>query len=488
MVGADRSANGHPIFVAGPQIGYFYPGLTLEADIKGPGFQSRGVYSPANPGTMLIGRGEDFAWSLTSAGSDLIDTYAEELCGGSTRKYRYKGRRRSMERIDAGTIEGVGKVVFDTTVHGPVTAYATSGGKRIALSRKRASYGKDILFQMPFRDATIGKVRSAESFFDAFGRSPYTFNVAYADDKDIAMYSAGLLPTRDRRVDPRLPTKGTGQYEWKGYLAEEDHPHQTNPRQGQLVNWNNRPAPEWGAADNNWSYGSTHRVALLNAQLARSEKHDPASVASAMNAAATQDLRSFSLTPTLTALLKGTTPPSARARQTLDLLEAWRASGSSRLDRDLDGSQDAGPGPEIMDVLYPKLVDAVLTPALGPDLDALKALVGRNHFAGSGFTGGGIAYLDKDLRSLMGTRFSKPYRTKFCGAGDLGACRASLWNAIEAAGAEIAAAQGTPNAAAWTSDATEERIRFQPGLLPTTIRYTNRPSGVQQVMSFSGHR
>src|SRR3954466_8333495 len=37
MVGAKRSATGHPLFVAGPQIGYFYPGLTLEMDLKGPG-------------------------------------------------------------------------------------------------------------------------------------------------------------------------------------------------------------------------------------------------------------------------------------------------------------------------------------------------------------------------------------------------------------------------------------------------------------------
>jgi hypothetical protein len=33
-----------------------------------------------------------------------------------------------------------------------------------------------------------------------------------------------------------------------------------------------------------------------------------------------------------------------------------------------------------------------------------------------------------------------------------------------------------------------ERISFRPGLLPTTIRYTNRPSGIQQVIAFQGHR
>jgi hypothetical protein len=31
-----------------------------------------------------------------------------------------------------------------------------------------------------------------------------------------------------------------------------------------------------------------------------------------------------------------------------------------------------------------------------------------------------------------------------------------------------------------------ERISIIPGLLPNTIRYMNRPSGIQQVISFGG--
>ena len=36
MVAGNRSRSGHPLFVGGPQIGYFYPGLTLEMDLHGP--------------------------------------------------------------------------------------------------------------------------------------------------------------------------------------------------------------------------------------------------------------------------------------------------------------------------------------------------------------------------------------------------------------------------------------------------------------------
>jgi acyl-homoserine lactone acylase PvdQ len=109
------------------------------------------------------------------------------------------------------------------------------------------------------------------------GDSPYTFNIGYADDKDIAMYSAGKLPIRPKGVDPRLPTVGTGEYEWKGFLAPSKHPFQSDPANGALVNWNNRPAPGFGAADDNWTLGSVHRVRMLTDQLARRPVHDLAS-------------------------------------------------------------------------------------------------------------------------------------------------------------------------------------------------------------------
>jgi len=204
----------------------------------------RGVYSPAHPGVIFIGRGEDFAYSLTSAGNDTADEFVETLCGGSRTRYRSKGRCRSMGTVRVGTLRGSDRVAYRTTVHGPVTGYATVGGRRVAIARQRSSAGRDALWMLPFRDATLGRVRSAEDLFRVANRQPYTFNVAYADDKDVAMFSAGRLPVRDRRVDPRLPTKGTGEYEWRGFLPGSRHPQQKNPSTGALVNWNNRPAPQ----------------------------------------------------------------------------------------------------------------------------------------------------------------------------------------------------------------------------------------------------
>jgi acyl-homoserine lactone acylase PvdQ len=488
MVAGRRSTNGHPLFVGGPQIGYYYPGLTLEADISWPGHAMRGIYSPAHPGVIFIGRGEDFAYSLTSAGNDTADEFVETLCGGSDTRYRYKGKCRSMRTIDAGVLRKNEKISFRETVHGPVTGYATVGGRKVAIARKRSSRGRDALWMLPFRDATIGKIRSADDLFKAANKQPYTFNVGYADDRDIAQFSAGRLPVRDPRVDPRLPTIGTGEFEWRGYLPQKAHPQQKNPPSGAIVNWNNRPAPEFGSADNDWEHGSLHRVQMLEAGIAKREKHDLASVTGAMNVAATTDIRSFGLTPTLSGLLRGSPAPSPRAQQMLDLLDAWHATGSSRLDVNADGVIDAGAGPAIWDELYPRVADAVLGPVVGPQLAELKTLIGQNNNTASGFTNGGINYIDKDLRTLTGTKFRQPYRTRFCGNGDVAACRTSLWAALEATGAALQTKQGTADPAAWKADANAEKITFAPGLLQTKISYTNRPSGIQQVASFTGHR
>jgi len=489
MVAAKRSHTGHPLFVAGPQIGYFYPGLTLELDLHAPGIDARGAAMPGGAGNILIGRGPDFAWSLTSAGSDTNDEVVETLCGRSTTKYLYHGKCLSMGSVNAGSIKGVGPVRYRTTVHGPVESYATSGGKKVAISFQRSSHGQDVLWQLMFKRLTDGVVRDPKSFFAAGATSPFTFNVAYADDKHIATYSAGRLPIRDPRVDPRLPRKGTGPYDWKGFLSAAGHPHAVDPPSGFLDNWNNKPAPAFGAADSEWTYGSIQRVQLLSAGIEAKPMHDLPSLVGAMNKAATQDLRAAgTLLPAIAGALASAPALSPRDQKMVDALLSWRAAGSSRLDRDLDGKMDAGPAPVIMDTLYPLVADAVLAPALGPQLSFLTKLEGSSNSTSSGFTGGRINFVDKDLRTLNGEHFNSPFETRFCGGGKKVACATALWQAVKQAGDTIAAAQGSNNPAAWTSDAAKDRITFAPGLLPTTIRYTNRPSGIQQVVTFTGHR
>ena len=206
-----------------------------------------------------------------------------------------------------------------------------------------------------------------------------------------------------------------------------------------------------------------------------------------MNASATQDVRAIDTVPLLARLLEGSRPPSSQAAQMLAVLKAWRRHGGSRLDRDLDGKID-DPGAAVMDAAWPKIADAFMRPMLGPQLDELNSLFSRFEQPPGGQYSGWYQYFDRDIRKLLGIKQPQPFANSYCGNGHLHRCQKAIWGAIEAAGQELTAQQGTPDPSAWRGDANAERIRFAPGLLPTTMRYTNRPSGIQQVISFNRHR
>jgi acyl-homoserine lactone acylase PvdQ len=491
MITRERSKTRRPLMVGGPQIGYFYPGFVWEIDMHAGDLQWRGSTSAPFPGYLLIGRGADFANTLTSASGDIIDQFVERLCNGSDTMYLYKGECLPMETFDAGTLNGE-PVSFLKTVHGSVVGYATVGGERVAISSMRSSYGRDTLDQLLFRRLSNGQVDSPKSFFKATSKTPQTFNSFYIDNRHIAEFTSGRLPLRHPKVDLGLPTLGTGEYEWQGFLDRADHPQGVDPKDGTITNWNQSAARGFGAADDEWGRnGSVGRIDLLNRNLRRLKrggKWTHASVTAAMNAAATQDVRAIDTVPLLRRLLAGSTAPTAQAEAMLDVLIGWRRRGGSRLDRDLDGLID-DPGAAVMDGAWPYLADNFLAPRLGPQLDELRTLFSRWNAPPGGQFAGWYQYMDRDLRSLLGMKIKAPFRVSYCGAGSKPACRAAIWQGLADAGAELEAEQGTADPDAWRVSAIPERISFAPGgLLPYTMRYTNRPSGIQQVISFQTHR
>jgi acyl-homoserine lactone acylase PvdQ len=496
VVSPGRSATHEPLAVMGPQLGYFYPEILLEADLHAPGLLSQGTLVPGGGPYVLIGRTPNYAWSLTSATNDNRDQFLEQLCepDGSTptrasRHYVYRGRCRAMTPFDAGTLDGK-PVRYPVTVHGPVSGTATVGGKPYAIVRQRSTYAQDGLSLAALHDMTLGRGHNVPGFFRSANEFGFTFNWAYASRHHTAYFSSGLLPRRAPGLNKLLPTLGTGHYDWRGFISLRQHPHDVGGPGGLFLNWNNRPAPGWQPGDDNHSYGSVHRVQMFNPFPRRVRIQD---VVSNMNRAATQDLRATQVWPDIRAVLRGGPAPDALTAQAADLVTAWSRKGASRLDANLDGKID-DPGAAVMDAAWNRIADAVMRPVLGPltlELASLQPPDNPPYRAnGSSFSGGWYGYVDKDLRTLLGVRVKQRYHLRYCGSGSLSACRAALWAALKAASDQLAATQG-PDPAAWRSDATLERIRFSPGLIPNTMRWTNRPT-FQQVLRFGrfpfGHR
>jgi acyl-homoserine lactone acylase PvdQ len=489
LVGAARSASGHPLAVMGPQLGYFYPEIVMQADLHGGGIDAQGVVAPISP-YVFIGRGKDFAWSLTSAGSQNTMQFLEKLCNPdespptrASDHYVYKGECIAMTTFDAGKLGpgpgGEHEVFFKETVHGPVSGTVTVGGAPYAVATERSTRGREPAGELAFSAMDSNEVHSPEQFFEAANKLETTFNMAYLDNEHIGYFSSGRLPVLAAGTDPSLPTLGTGEYDWKGFLSLAQHPHEIDPASGTFLSWNNKPAPEWGAASDQYSYGPVQRVQMFNGFTTGMTE---ASDASIMNRAATQDLRALQVWPLIKQVLATGPAPSKLAEEAAGLVSTWVEHGASRVG--LNRPKD--PGAAVIDAVWTPMAEAVLGPVLGELLPEFKSINGTDNppsSTGSSFDGGWYGYVNKDLRSLLGQPVTAPYSRSYCGNGSLEACRNSLWAVVQEQAEKLAATQ--PELSKWR--AAKVRITFPPGILPEfTMRWTNR-STFQQVIEFTGH-
>ena len=490
IAGSRYSADGHPLAVMGPQLGYYYPEIVMQADLHGGGIDARGIVAPIAP-YVFIGRGRDFAWSLTSADSENEQQFLEKLCNPNGSRptrasthYWYKGRCRAMKFFDAGRLGPGGgqparEVTFYESVHGPISGTVTVHGRPYAVALDRSTRGDEPEGEIALSDLDSNRVHSPEEFFRAVNHFGTTFNWPYIDSRHIAYFSSGRLPITAPGTDPSLPTLGTGKYDWRGWLPLDRHPHMIEPRSDILTNWNNKPAPGWGAASDNYGYGPVHRVQLYRGFFKGMRLYNDVSI---MNRAATEDLRVIEVWPIIRRVLNGGRPPSALAAQAANLIDQWRREGASRIDANLDGRIDA-PGAAVMDTAWNGIAMAVMRPVLGPLTQNLAQLIPVSNTPS--FDGGWYGYVSKDLRTELGMKVRGRFSRRYCGNGSLRACRASLWAAIQAAANHLAATEG-PDPNDWYSSATAERITFIPGLIPFTMRWTNR-STFQQAIEFTGH-
>ena len=454
LVGRKESRSGHPIAVMGPQVGYYSPEILMEIDLHGGGIDARGATFPGISLYVLIGRGKDFAWSTTTAYSDNVDEFVEKLCQDNDH-YLYKGkcipfltREHTLTVTPAptdptGTLPRTIRMQVRRSVHGPIQATATVGGKPVAIAESRSTYGHEIDSVVAYKRLNSGEVTSPRTFQRAFGHENFAFNHFYIDARHIAYITDGWYPKRAKGTDPSLPTWGTGQWDWRGRLSYKRLPKQIDPPRGYFTNWNNKQAPGWRAADDNFAFGSIQRVQRLQKRVRRGirgkRKMTLRGLTRAMRDAATVDLRGQVSYPLLRRVLGKR--PAQSVREPVALLDAWARGGGHRRDRDGDGVYENSAAVALMDAWWKRLMPGVFKPALGGKL--MRRIKAINSFAatpdgqGSSFFEGWYGYLDKDLRRLLGRRVGRPLSRRYCGHGRLRACRRVLVRTLAAASADV---------------------------------------------------
>lgn len=404
-VAPSRSTTGNSLEFGAPQVGYTIPQFFMELDVHSPTFDFRG---PAVPGASLLvplGRGIDYAWSLTTGVSDAVDVRIEDLCGANS--YIYKNKCTKMEaRTETIEVRGGDPVSYKIyrTVHGPVEARATVDGDPVAVVRERFFWKEEIDSVPSFMKLNSNSLDSVEEFEDVVEGFTMSFNTVYADADNIAYFHLGKYPIRADGVDPMLPSWGTGRWEWQARFPFDQHPQVIDPAQGWIANWNNKPSTGWQNGDATY-WGPAHRDQLLVDEMERRTadggKLGLSEVVDVMRIVATQDGRAMAIGDDMLDMSSGL---SGTAGDALARVEAWISGGAHRLDTDRDDIQDDAPAVAIFDAWYLKLVHKVFDDELGGLYDLVGTPISDDPSVnnGSSFFSDFSNYLDRLLGSQKG--------------------------------------------------------------------------------------
>ena len=538
LVSGEHTESGNPVAVMGPQTGYFSPQLLMLQELQGPGISARGASFAGVSFYVQMGRGVDYAWSATSAGQDVTDTFAVELCetDGSepttdSRAYvDTSGECVEFEELSVTnewsptiadqTPEGGYTLTSLRSEYGLVRSFATVEGTPVAYTSLRSTYMREV-------DSIIGfqrfndpeDITSAESFTEAAYDIKYAFNWHYVDSEDIAFVNSGANPVRLEGTNPNMPIDASSDAGWSGWdprtnAADHhppaDHPQQINPEH--LLNWNNKPAPGYTSG---WSTGSVHRNDLLESRVSAliDDGHEftPASLTATMMEAGVADLRAQEVLPLLLEVIEAEAVEDPDLAQAVEELRSWHEAGSLRQEPERDaGSYEHTDAIRVLDAWWPLLVRAQFESGLGEDLYAELTRAVQTDESPSGATGGGEpgsvnqgqehrgsafqygwwSYVDKDLRAVLGQDVDGDLGETYCGDGDLDTCRTVLLDSL-------AEATDTPAEEVYPGDEhcdagdqlCADTVIHQSvgGIDMWAIHWQNRPT-YQLVYQFSGGR
>ena len=388
------------------------------------------------------------------------------------------------------------------TVHGIVFARGKVHGKKVAFVSSRSTYGHESDSAIFFRDMNDPRFmrHGVKSFRRATKAMNFAFNWSYIDSKHTAYQLTGWYPQRAKGTSPDFPILGTGRYDWKGYkpktheadwLGQSHIPHVVD--QPYMVSWNNKQAPGWAAADDQYGFGPIYRQQMIAKRISRDlrggKKISLPQLVQSMEEAATEDIRGVKLLPILFRALGHPSDPKLKAA--IAELRAWRRAGSHRRDLNRDGKDEFTPAITLMDAWYPKLLGAEFRPALGKKL--FRKTQGMIGFGAPGgrapseypsFSDGWYGYVSKDLRDVYGPRPQGAYSRPYCGRGSKAKCRAALRRSLLAA-TKVTPQQeygfgdcsSDPNPACWDQD----RATHTSGISIPELIFQNRPTFQQAV-------
>ncbi len=291
LVTGKESKTGKPLAVMGPQTGYYAPQMLVEQVLNGPGIQARGVAFAGVNLFVQLGRGVDYAWSATSAGSDNIDTVAEKLCNtdGSraTRQVdRLPGRQevrpdavRRPLRDDHAELHRARPRAGPTSSRccGPGTASSRSGPRSAASRSRWCSSGRRTATRSTRCSASASSTTRASCTTRSRSRGPRATSTTRSTGSTPTPRTSPTTPPgccrSGRRRSSRTCRTGPGR-STTGRAGCRPRSTRARPTRS-AATWSagtTSRRPDFSAADDTWSYGAVYRSLALEKRLTRQDQ------------------------------------------------------------------------------------------------------------------------------------------------------------------------------------------------------------------------
>lgn len=360
MANAGKISDAKGAMINGPQFGWSTPSYVYGVGLHGGDYNVVGNTLFALP-ALLFAHNNHIGWGATAGFGDQVDIFEEQLVNGNSDYYLHRGKKRAFEKWqEIIKVKNQQDTVITArrSIHGMVQSFHPT--QSIAYAKQRAWEGKELQSLLAWTELATKK--SIEDSKPLLNDIATNINFYIMDKGGDMLYRlAGHYPIRSEGVDRRLPTPGTGEYDWLGMHNSSYNPSTTNPKTKYIINWNNRPTRDWSSPDLWWvTWYRADRADVLIDELMQKPSHTVKEFWEINQTASFKDVNLAYLSPYMVTALDGklTDKTEIKAWQ---LIKDWDGYW---LDENQDGLYDA-PAAKIFDAFLQNLLSDVLLDDLG---------------------------------------------------------------------------------------------------------------------------
>ncbi|MBU9719983.1 MULTISPECIES: penicillin acylase family protein [Bacillaceae] len=250
-ISGEHTLSGYPLVADDPHLGHAIPSVWYQTHLNLEGdFHSMGVTVPGVPGVVLGHNGE-MAWGVTAMSVDQEDLFLEQVHPENPQLYLYDGEWEQAtvieELIYMDGVEEPHVELVEITRNGPIINKIVGDAPYQAISLRWTGReaGEELNGVLRLNRAT-----NVEEFMQGLdGFVTPALSWVFADRSgNIGYRGQALLPVR-QNSNGLFPVPGWDpDYQWDGFIPNEELPQIINPESGYIMTANNKPV------DDNYPY------------------------------------------------------------------------------------------------------------------------------------------------------------------------------------------------------------------------------------------